>query len=75
MKRTARIFEDVDGYHVCDDAADHLMRSDYPHATKADAMRHAAHVGYTHATGSGTYWSGVQRITVFKEWMDAGRCA
>ena len=64
MKRTARIFEDVDGYHVCDDATDHLMRSDYPHATKAGAMRHAAQIGYTHATGSGTYWSGVRSLGI-----------
>ena len=65
--RVARIFEDVGGYYVCDDALDYLDARGMPHATKAAALRAAAtDYGdgefYTHAVGSGTYWDGVRAI-------------
>ena len=63
----AYIFEDIGGYHVCSDADPHLTCEASPHATKADAMRHAAACGYTHATGSGTYWRGVQSLANYEQ--------
>ena len=52
---TARIFEDVGGYYICDDDLDYLDTRGYPSRTKAEAMRVAKDSGYTHARGSGTY--------------------
>jgi len=63
IPKVARIFDEADGYHICDDALDHLDARGPAHRTKADAIRAAVESGYTHATGSGTYWDGVRRIT------------
>ena len=60
--KTARIFEEADGYHICDDSADCLDARGQGHPTKAAALRAAAQSGYTHATGSGTPWDGVKKI-------------
>ena len=61
--KTARIFEESTGmYHICDDDGPLLDARGRGHRTKADAMRAAAYDGYTHATGSGTWWEGVRRI-------------
>lgn len=57
---------DVGGYHWCDleraDEAGMLYAGGPAYPTKAAAMRAAAFDGYTHATGSGTYWEGVRAI-------------
>jgi hypothetical protein len=60
--KTARIFEDVNGYYVCSEGLDYLDARGHVYCSKADALRAAAMGGYTHATGSGTYWAGTQRI-------------
>ena len=60
--RTARIFEDVGGYHICDEDDDCLVTSAYPKETKAEALRCAARNGYTHAIGSGCHWEGCRKI-------------
>jgi hypothetical protein len=62
MTKTARIFEDVGGYHVCSDELDHLDARGPAYKTKAEALRIADYEGYTHATGSGCPWDGVRRI-------------
>lgn len=54
--KVARIFEDVGGYHICDDSLSYLRMSDYPLQTKAEALRSAFYNGYSYAIGSGTYW-------------------
>jgi hypothetical protein len=60
---TARIFEEADGkYYICDDDAEILDARGKGHPTKAEAMRAAADMGYTHAVGSGTYWEGVRKL-------------
>lgn len=51
--KTARIFEEADGYHVCDDALDFLDARSDASCTKADALAVAYFLGYTHAVGSG----------------------
>lgn len=61
-KRTARIFEEHDGYHVCDDDLEYMDARGRGYRTKADALRTAAGIGYTHAIGSGTSWDGVRQI-------------
>ena len=58
MKKTARIFEDIGGYYVCDDDLDYLDARGRAHATKAAALRAAWESGYTHAVGSGCYRDG-----------------
>jgi len=55
----AYIFEDVDGYHInnAHDLVDGVLQTNLvPFRTKAQAMRHAAGIGYDYVTGSGTYW-------------------
>jgi hypothetical protein len=55
--RKVYIFEDVDGYHICDvDGPLDARGKAYP--TKAEALRAALYEGYTHAEGSGTYRNG-----------------
>lgn len=54
-RRTARVFEDVDGYYVCNDSCDTLDTRGRAYNTKLEALMAAAE-SYTHATGSGTYW-------------------
>lgn len=62
-RKAARIFEEPTGlYHVCNDDAEMLDARGRGHQTKAEALRAAAMAGYTHATGSGTYWSGTRKI-------------
>lgn len=62
-RKTARIFAESTGkYHICDDDGGMLDARGKGHDTKADALRAAAYMGYTHATGSGTYWEGTRRI-------------
>ena len=58
---TAYIFEDVNGYYICDPDGP-LDARGKAHQSKAEAMRAAAYEGYTHAEGSGTYWDGVKKI-------------
>lgn len=59
MVRVACIFEEVDGrYYWCDNDSETLDARGRGYQTKADAMRAAVLAGYTHATGSGTYWNG-----------------
>jgi hypothetical protein len=68
-KRVARVFEDVGGYYVCDDAEDFLDMRGRAYDTKAEALRAANRSGYTHATGSGTYWgNGVRAIARYAEY-------
>ncbi len=64
MMFVARIFEDVGGYYVCNDAAKSLIKRTDPYSTKAAALREAASRGFTHAVGSGTYWDSIRRIPV-----------
>ena len=55
--KTAYIFEDVNGYYICDpDGPLDTRGKAYP--SKAAALRAAAYEGYTHAEGSGTYRDG-----------------
>lgn len=61
MKSIAKIFEDVGGYYVCDETGP-LDTRGRSYKTKADALRGACRDGYTHAVGSGTYWTGIQAI-------------
>ncbi len=50
-----------DKYHIYD--IGNFNVSKIGHKTKADAMRDASAMGYTHARGNGTYWmGGVERI-------------
>lgn len=58
MDKVARIFSDTDGYHVCSEELPYLDARGPAFRTKADALRHAARAGYTHAVGSGTYRDG-----------------
>ena len=58
----ARIFSDVGGYHICNDADDCITTEAYPADTKAEALRRAYAAGYTHATGSGCPWQGIKTI-------------
>jgi len=51
------IFEDVDGYHICD-VDGPLDTRGKAYSTKAAALRAALQDGYTHAEGSGTYRDG-----------------
>lgn len=53
--KIARIFIDVGGIYVCDDALPYLDTRGGAYPTKASALRAAAEQGYTHAKGSGTY--------------------
>ncbi len=69
MEKVARIFEDIGGYYICDDANDTLDARGTAHKTKADAMRAAVQSGYTHAAGSGTPWGNVVR-RIPKQYMD-----
>ena len=62
MNKTARIFEDVGGYFVCDESSKFLDARGRPYGKKSDALRAASYMGYTHAIGSGTYWDGVRKI-------------
>lgn len=57
----ARIFEDVGGYYICDEDGP-LDARGKAYDTKADALRAAATCGYTHAIGSGCYWTGTRKI-------------
>lgn len=61
MENTARIFEDVGGYHICDEACNRIITSSFPKKTKSEALRSAYRNGYTHAIGSGTYWGNIVR--------------
>jgi hypothetical protein len=56
--KTARIFEDVGGYYVCDDADDFLDARGRGYQTKAAALRAAWESGYDRAIGSGCYRPG-----------------
>jgi hypothetical protein len=56
--RTARIFEDVGGYFVCDDADNFLDARGRASRTKAAALRAAWESGYDRAVGSGCYRNG-----------------
>ena len=56
--KTARIFEDVGGYYVCDDADDYLDARGRSYRTKAAALRAAWESGYERAIGSGCYRTG-----------------
>jgi len=72
-KIVARIFQEPTGkYHICPDDAPCLDARGNGYATKAQALRAAASGpdGYTHATGSGTYWGGesVRSIARWKVW-------
>lgn len=61
--KTARIFQESTGqYHICDDSLDYLDARGRGFDAKADAMRTAFSMGFTHAVGSGTYWDGVRAI-------------
>ena len=63
QREIARIFEESTGkYHICPDNSPFLDARGTGHTTKAEALRAAARDGYTHATGSGTYWDGVRSI-------------
>lgn len=58
----ARIFEDVGGFYVCSEDGP-LDTSGRAYKKKASAIRAAYKAGFTHATGSGTYWgNSIQRI-------------
>lgn len=62
-RKVARVFEECTGkYHICDDGLPHLDARGPGYDTKAQALRVAVHIGYTHAVGSGTYWEGIKRI-------------
>lgn len=61
MSSVARIFEDIGGYHICDDDGP-LVTSTNPAKTKAEALRRAYANGYTKAIGSGTYWGNSVRM-------------
>ena len=60
--KTARIFEESDGYHVCNEASNYLDARGRGYKTKASALRAASYDGFTHAIGSGCYWSGIRKI-------------
>ena len=61
-KKIARIFEDINGYYVCDEDGELDTRGTC-HETKRAAMACAHLDFYTHAIGSGTYWGNcVKRI-------------
>jgi len=66
MLSVARIFEESDGYHVCNEESDTLDARGKAYPTKAEALRAADRMGYTHAIGSGTTWANdnqpIQRI-------------
>lgn len=59
-KAVARIFEDVNGYYVCDNGK--LDTRGRCYKTKIAAIRAAARDGYSQAIGSGCYWDGVKSI-------------
>lgn len=62
-QKVARIFEECTGkYHVCDEALDYLDARGSGYDTRGEAIRAAASSGYTHATGSGCPWEGVEEI-------------
>ena len=62
-RKVARIFEESDGrYYICDNNLDYLDARGYGYPTKAEAMRAAKDMGYTHAIGSGTYWTGIRKL-------------
>lgn len=63
-RKVARVFEDVGGYHYCDEGDGMLDARGAPSETKARALRLAWEAGYTHAVGSGTCWDGVRAIPV-----------
>ena len=67
--KVARIFEERTGkYHICDEDSEALDARGKGYEFKVDALRAAARQGYTHATGSGTYWgTGTRDITRFME--------
>ena len=71
-KSTARIFEDVGGYFICDDTSDFLDARGTPHASKAEALRAAYQSGYTHAIGSGAYKQGksIKSQISIPAWME-----
>lgn len=62
MNKTARIFEDVGGYYICDESSEFLDACGSSYSRISDALRAAIYNGYTHAIGSGTYWDGVKKI-------------
>ena len=55
MKKVARIFSDIGGYFICDNDLPYLDTRGGSYETKAQAMRIAPLLGYTHCVGSGTY--------------------
>lgn len=62
-RKVARIFEEPDGkFYVCDDNAEVLDARGFGFVSKVEAMRAAKEMGFTHATGSGTYWKGVRKL-------------
>lgn len=63
MKKVARIFEEADGYHICDDALPHLDARGPGRATKSEAMAGAFFLGYSHAVGSGVEGDGEIEVT------------
>lgn len=69
-KRVARIFEELDGFHVCDNAQSLDARGPaYP--TKAAALRAAYDAGYWYAVGEGCDWGhGIARIP--RRYRDGG---
>jgi hypothetical protein len=55
---TARIFEEPDGYHFCDDDLDYLDARGQGYPNRAAAMRAAYESGYDRVVGSGAYRDG-----------------
>lgn len=68
LKKIARIFEDVNGYYICDENSDVLDTRGRVYNTKISAMQAALQGGYTHAIGSGTYWGNkIRSLSSFVE--------
>ena len=62
-KDVAIIFLEGDGlYRISGTGLGFLDARGRAYPTKAAAIRAAADMGYTHVTGSGSYWPGVRRI-------------
>ena len=66
MKKVARIFQEMSGkFYVCSDELDYMDATGPSYGKKSEALWAASELGYTHAVGSGTYWTGTRSIAKY----------